>query len=61
MKPSNTKKQSQSIQVAQQKFYSGPIPDPDSLQKYEDVCPGFAERLMSMAEKEQSERIQIQK
>lgn len=61
MKPSNQKKTHQSIAVSQQKFYSGPIPDAESLQKYEEVCPGFAERLMRMAEKEQEERITIQK
>lgn len=33
------------------KVHSGPIPDPESFQKYEKVCPGSAERILSMAEK----------
>ncbi len=39
-----------------QSLYSGPVPDPDTLGKYEAIQPGFAERLLTMAEKEQSNR-----
>jgi len=34
----------------------GPIPDPDTLGRYNEVNPGFAERIVTMAEKEQLHR-----
>lgn len=34
----------------------GPIPDPATLERYNQVQPGFAERIMVMAEKEQKQR-----
>lgn len=41
--------------------YSGPYPDPVSLKQYEDIKPGFADRLITMAEREQMERLSSQK
>lgn len=38
------------------KAYSGPVPSPEVLKEYEQIAPGFAERLLSMAEQEQSHR-----
>ncbi|MGL4909425.1 MAG: DUF2335 domain-containing protein [Bacteroidales bacterium] len=32
--------------------YSGPIPPPEALEKYEQIQPGFAERIMRLAEGE---------
>ncbi|WP_409523323.1 DUF2335 domain-containing protein [Nitrincola sp. MINF-07-Sa-05] len=40
--------------------YSGPIPPPRMLEHYESVQPGFADRIVSMAEKEQSHRHQLE-
>lgn len=40
----------------QQSEYNGPVPLPDDLAKYENIQPGFADRLISMAEKEQEWR-----
>lgn len=39
--------------------YSGPLPDPTSFGKYESILPGSAERILTMAEKEQQHRHQI--
>lgn len=39
-------------------MYSGPVPDPETLAQFEAIQPGFAERLMAMAEKEQTNRHQ---
>ena len=36
--------------------YSGPIPPPDALKKYDTIVPGAAERLIAMAEKEMEHR-----
>ncbi len=38
------------------KAYSGPVPSPEVLEQYEQIAPGFAERLLSMAEQEQAHR-----
>lgn len=43
----------------QQKHYSGPIPRPSDLQKYEDIKIGFAERILAMAEHEAIHRQKI--
>jgi len=54
MKPA--KQQSTNISLQHHQAYSGPIPDPDSLAKYEQIQPGFAERIIKMAEDEASHR-----
>lgn len=36
--------------------YSGPLPPPEMIRKYEDAHPGFASRILEMAEKEQAKR-----
>lgn len=52
---SGIKDEAQSPTVIAQRFV-GPVPDPDTLAKYEQISPGFAERLICMAEKEQKFR-----
>lgn len=42
--------------VAQLKSHEGPLPDPESLSQYESISPGFANRIMTMAEDEQKHR-----
>lgn len=36
-------------------FYQGMLPHPDHLAKFEEFCPGVTNRIMAMAEKEQSD------
>jgi uncharacterized membrane protein len=38
------------------KSFSGPLPSPESLAEYEQISPGFADRIVKMAEKEQVHR-----
>lgn len=63
LKPNKQSKQQTqqqiSIQHQKQEFYSGPIPKPEDLEKYESIQHGFANRLLVMAEKEQDERIAL--
>lgn len=54
MKPSQITHQTHHVSLTS--TYSGPVPDPDSLAKYEHIKEGFAERFITMAEKEQSDR-----
>lgn len=44
------------VQELYQEFHQGPLPPPRQLVQYEQALPGAAERIMSMAEKEQSHR-----
>ena len=39
-----------------QDHYSGSIPQPSDLQKYENIKIGFAERIITMAENEANHR-----
>lgn len=41
-----------------QRSHSGPLPAPEDLSKYDSIIPNGAERIMQMAEKEQSFRHQ---
>lgn len=46
---------SQQLQVSQ-KIHQGPLPAPEDLQRYEQLLPGAAERIIKMAELEQQHR-----
>lgn len=41
--------------------FSGPLPPPDELEKYERVSPGAAKRIFAMAETESSHRRELEK
>lgn len=41
---------------AMKEEFSGPIPHPDTIQKYEEILPGAADRIISMAERQASHR-----
>jgi uncharacterized membrane protein len=43
-------------QAVIQSSYRGPLPPPEHLEGYEKILPGAADRILSMAEKEQSHR-----
>lgn len=47
-------------QVAAQRF-SGPLPPPDVLARYNDAVPNGAERIMQMAEKQTDHRMDLEK
>lgn len=44
------------ISIHKVSMSSGPLPPPDVLQGYENIHPGFADRIIKMAEKEQEAR-----
>ncbi|MDE6535890.1 MAG: DUF2335 domain-containing protein [Muribaculaceae bacterium] len=48
------------IQAIKQESFKGPIPHPELLQKYENIQPGFAERMVSMAEQQLDHRIKCE-
>lgn len=50
---------SQSIEFTKTEtsLFIGPLPAPEILEKYEQIHPGLAERILMMAEKEQDARL----
>lgn len=50
----------QEMKVVHQEAYQGPLPHPDLLKKFDEIVPGAAERILSMAEKEQQHRHQLE-
>lgn len=44
------------IKVVEEAHYSGPLPRPEDLAKYDQVVPGSAERIIAMAEREMAHR-----
>lgn len=47
------------VAVQAQSTYSGPIPPPEALEKYNNTLPGAADRIITMAEKEQQNRYEM--
>lgn len=52
---------SKSIQVSSEKIFSGLLPQPEDLEKYDRIVPGAAERIIAMAERELKHRHAIDK
>lgn len=52
--------QSVSITASRTEMFSGPVPHPDLLAKYNDALPNGAERIVAMAEKQQDHRISLE-
>jgi len=48
--------QLQQIEHHVRKIHQGPLPAPEDLQRYNDLLPGAAERIIKMAEAEQMHR-----
>lgn len=50
--PENKKKEvKEALMVIRGEMYSGPIPPPEALARYEEIQPGAADRIIKMAEK----------
>jgi uncharacterized membrane protein len=47
--------------ISIQQQFSGPLPPPEILIKYNDVVPNGGERIIEMAEKQQNHRISLEK
>ena len=46
--------------ITASQYYSGPLPHPDIMKGYDELVPGAAERILSMTEKEQSHRHELE-
>jgi uncharacterized membrane protein len=59
MAPNDTKLTQ--AQITTSVSFSGPLPHPEFLARYNDVVPNGAERIMKMAEDQQGHRMSIEK
>lgn len=55
--PSHTVRQIQQASIE----YSGPLPPPGALEKYEQILPGAAERILKLAEDQSKHRQSLEK
>ncbi len=53
-------KKIRSVIVSSYQSYSGPLPSPESLEKYNQIIPDGADRIMRMAENQSNHRIKIE-
>lgn len=58
--PTNKDQQSKLVIAQQSEVFQGPVPHPDILRGYEDIVPGAADRILTMAEKEADVRHELQ-
>ena len=56
-----TPSENKELLLAASMFHQGPLPTPESLLRYDKVCPGAADRIIRMAEKEQDNIHEIRK
>lgn len=49
-----------SVKKEQIEMYQGPIPHPDTLRKYEEISPGFADRIIRMTEDQLHHRVELE-
>jgi uncharacterized membrane protein len=58
-KPASRTKQQVTFQHTN--FHQGPLPSPDTLNKYEQIQPGFANRIIKLAEDEATHRRSLER
>jgi uncharacterized membrane protein len=49
------------IRITQTMSYAGPIPHPELFAQFEEVCPGAADRILTMAEEEGGHRRKLER
>lgn len=49
------------LAMRQEEFFSGPLPPPEFLEKYEAILPGLADRVVTMAENQSNHRMGSEK
>lgn len=60
-KDSNQKEQHSVTEIKTASFFSGPLPHPEMFKKYEEILPGSADRILTMAEEQGKHRREIEK
>ncbi len=57
----NLEKESSAKGVFVHQSFSGPLPHPEVLKKFDEVVPGSAERIIKMAEGQFAHRVELEK
>jgi uncharacterized membrane protein len=52
---------SNAVVLRQSQSFSGPLPPPEMLRKFDEVVPGAAERIIKMAEEQSAHRKDLEK
>lgn len=55
------RKKSKPVRVTRAEYYKGPLPHPSIVQKYEEILPGAADRIIKMAEEQAGHRQKLEK
>ncbi|MBW4039310.1 MAG: DUF2335 domain-containing protein [Acidobacteria bacterium] len=50
----------QRAEIRLERSFSGPLPPPETLSRYNDVLPGAAERILAMAESQHHHRLTLE-
>lgn len=50
----------EALMIIRGEMYSGPIPPPEALARYEEIQRGAADRILKMAEKQQEHRMALE-
>jgi uncharacterized membrane protein len=58
--PDNQNKQEKQLILSSVSAYSGILPHPDLLEKFDKIIPSGADRIMKMAEKQSAHRIALE-
>lgn len=58
--PSDTTEKGKLVAFEQRTEMSGPLPPPEIIEKYNQICPGAAERIIAMAEKQAQHRQEVE-
>lgn len=59
--PQQPSQQQQQVSVHAQTAWSGPLPSPAALERFNEIIPNGADRIVKMAESEQEHRIDYEK
>ena len=57
----NSQGSKKSLEIHQSQYFSGPLPPPEILKKFDEIVPGAAERIIKMAEGQFEHRTQLEK
>src|SRR3989338_6599528 len=58
---SESRKENRGLLLRQETSFSGPLPPPETLKKFDEVVPGAAERIIKMAEGQFVHRTELEK
>lgn len=53
-------KQTNSVSIRRAELYAGPLPHPSMLEKFEQILPGSADRILKQAEIQTKHRIEME-